>query len=346
MTPTPQPFALGDANWLAHRHIEAQDRFRLIHLPRQAHDAVPFLTDAKLGDRPAHDIALDDALALPDGRQAMAPPLHFLLHSAFCASTLLTRALSVPGVAMGLSEPVLFNDITGFRQRGAAPAAVARLADLSLRMLARPFAPGEAVIVKPSNIINPLAHLLLALRPNARALWLYAPLETFLVSVAHKGLECRLWVRTLLRSYLRDGAIPLSFTADDYLGQSDLQIAAIGWLAQHQMIAALAKGPASARIACLDSESLLATPTHALSGVARHFGLALDGAAIAAIASGPAFTRHSKSAASYGPAQRQADYAAVRAAHGDEIGKVLIWAQRVADHAGIDMGPPAAWLGG
>ena len=41
--------------------------------------------------------------------------------------------------------------------------------------------------------------------------------------------------------------------------------------------------------------------------------------AIAAITSGPAFVTHSKSGASYDVAQRRADYAAVRAALGDEI---------------------------
>ena len=345
MVTSPPPFSLIDANWLAHRHIEQQDRFRLIYLPRGAHASAPFLTDAALGERPMHDIPVDAALALPDGRQSAGPDLHFLFHSAFCASTLLTRSLSVPGISMGLSEPVLLNDIVGFRQRGAAAAAVARLADLSLRMLARPFGAGEAVIVKPSNLLNPLAHLLLALRPNARALWLYAPLETFLVSVAHKGLECRLWVRELLRNYLRDGAITLGFTPDDYLGQSDLQIAAIGWLAQHQIMTALARGPAKGRIACLDSESLLGHPDVVLGRVAGHFKLALDEPAIAAITSGPAFATHSKSGASYDVAQRRADYAAVRAAHGDEIGKVVIWAHRVAEHADIDMGPAAPFLG-
>ena len=42
---------------------------------------------------------------------------------------MLARALDLPGVAMGLSEPVILNDVVGFRRRGAAPRDVARLAD-------------------------------------------------------------------------------------------------------------------------------------------------------------------------------------------------------------------------
>src|SRR3546814_10334640 len=51
----------------------------------------------------------------------------------------------------------------------------------ALAMLARSFAPDEAVIVKPSNIFNPLARGALTLRPEARAILLYAPLRAFLL---------------------------------------------------------------------------------------------------------------------------------------------------------------------
>ena len=50
------------------------------------------------------------------GEQA---PIHFIFHSAFCASTMLVRALDVPGSAMGISEPVILNDMVGWRRRGA-----------------------------------------------------------------------------------------------------------------------------------------------------------------------------------------------------------------------------------
>src|SRR3546814_1863477 len=80
-----------------------------------------------------------------------------------------------------------------------------RVMDGALAMLARSFAPDEAVIVQPSNIFNPLARGALTLRPEARAILLYAPLRAFLLSVARKGMWCRLWCRELLESYLADG---------------------------------------------------------------------------------------------------------------------------------------------
>lgn len=327
MTAAPA-FDLANPEWLAHRYVESVDAFRFIHLPRAEHANHPFLIDASLGPRPiAPDIPATQLLGQPRGR------LHFLFHSAFCGSTLLARALSVPGVAMGLSEPVVLNDLVGFRRRGAQPAAVARAADLSLRLLGRPFGAGEAVVVKPSNVLNPLAELMLAIESGAQAVFLHAPLETFLISVARKGLHCRAWVRELLEGYLRDRFIDLGFEPEDYFRLTDLQVAAVGWLAQHQFFARLA-GKLGDRVASLDADRLTDDPAAAIAAVAGHYGLTLDAAAVAA---GDAFRRNSKTGAAYSPAARSADYASARDAYGEEIGMVVTWAKAVASNAGVSL---------
>ncbi|MFA7585749.1 MAG: hypothetical protein WCY11_06065 [Novosphingobium sp.] len=333
---SPLPFSLGDPRWLAHRLVEGSDAARFLWLPREDHASVPFLTDACLGQRPlADDVALAECLKLPD-----AGGLHFLFHSAFCASTLLTRALDRPGVSMGLSEPVILNDVVGLRRRGADPRAVARAADAATRLLARPFGPGEAVVVKPSNILNPLAELLMALRPHARAIFLHAPLETFLISVARKGLGCRFWVRELLEGYLRDGAIDLGFAPEDYFRQTDLQVAAVGWLAQHRIFFRLAEKLGPQRLASLDADRLAADPHTAILAVAGHLGLTLDDTAAAEIVAGPAFHRHSKSGEAFTPATRSASYSTAHAAHEAEIGAVMEWARAVAASAAVPLAAP------
>lgn len=334
-------FNPADAEWLAHRLVEGTDAVRFAHVPRASHAAMAFLTDdgftAHFGAMPPQVDVPATQLLSRFGKAKVG----LLFHSAFCGSTLLTRALAEPGVAMGLSEPVILNDVVGMRNRGAPPAAVARSADLALRLLARPFGPGESVVVKPSNLLNPYAELLLALAPDARALFLYAPLETFLVSVVRKGLPCRLWVRELLEGYLGAGIVaPLGISPEDAFRQSDLQVAATGWLAQHRLFAALAGKVGPARLRTLTSEQLTGDPARVLAAAAAHFGLALSPEAIDRIAAGPAFTRHSKSGAAFSPDQRRDEYASARSAHADEIDMVLGWAGKVAEQAGIPMDAP------
>lgn len=322
---------LADPEWYAHRFVEGEDAFRFVRLERARHAAVPFLTDEYLGELgPNFDLPAAEVLAgLGKGR------LHFLFHSAFCGSTMLVRALDRAGMAMGLSEPVTLNDLVGFRLRGAEGRAVARAADAALRLLARPFGAGEAVVVKPSNVVNPLVELLLALQPDARAVFLHAPLETFLISVVRKGLHCRLWVRELLEAYLREGYVDLGFEPAEYFRMSDLQVAAVGWLAQHGRFQQLAAKLGGDRVKGLDADRMLADPERAIATVAAHYGLACDAAAIAGIVAGPAFARHSKSGSAFTPETRDAEYAAARAAHGEEIGMVIAWAGKVAETAGV-----------
>lgn len=313
--------------WLAHRYDEAQDAFQFRRVERTVHASVPFLSDQHLGTADPLVIRRDEiAAALPDSPTA---PIHFLLHSAYCASTMLVRLLDQPGRTMGLSEPQLLNDMTGWRRRGASIPDHAAVMGTALSLLARPF-PGEAAtIVKPSNVFAALAPAALALRPQARAVLLYAPLKDFLLSVARKGLWCRLWCRELLEGYLQDRFVQLGFDPRDFFRQSDLQVAAVGWLAQQAAFARLAEryGP---RIATLDSVTLTRDPVAAAAAAARHYGIAG-----LAFAGHPALGRDSKSGATFATGQRDADLAAAEAAYGEEIAQVLGWAEAVADTAGV-----------
>jgi hypothetical protein len=317
--------------WFAHRIDPERDLFHLIPATRAELRAATFLTNENL---PSATAAVPAARAATVALATRRAPVHFLFHSAFCCSTLLARALDVDGTAVSLKEPVILNDLTGWRDRGGAPALVARAVDESLRLLEQTAQPGEAVLIKPSNLVNPLAPAALALRADARAILLHAPLGTFIASVASKGLEGRLWVRDLWAKLLWGGAEPFGFTSEELFRHSDLQVAALAWLAQHREFAALVQrfGP---RVATLSSVDLLADPTRALEAAARHYGLVLDQPMAAAIAMGPIFTRHAKSGQPFDAAARDAVHRVAADAHRGEIELVERWATIVADRAGV-----------
>jgi hypothetical protein len=322
---------LTNGEWLAHRYDAVADAYQMRHLTRAEHDVATFITDEYLGvdNNPT---VIERAEAMQSVRKDNA--LHFILHSAFCASTMLARGFNLPGVSMGLKEPVLLNDIVGWRRRGAAPAAVAERLDHGLHMLARPFPGDSAVIVKPSNVFNALAPLALAMRPSTKAVVLYAPLPVFLISVARKGVWCRLWVRELLEGLLTDGIVDLGFEPRDYFRQSDLQVAAVGWLAQQRLFQQMVDKYGAERIATLDSEALTADPASAVKAVAMHFGINVGDSAIDGH---DAFSTHSKFGGQFGTNDRRSEYELAQQAHKDEIEKVLVWAEAVAKTAGISL---------
>ncbi len=239
---------------------------------------------------------------------------------------------------MGISEPVILNDLVGWRSRGADVQMQARVMDNALGQLSRPWAPGESVIVKPSNVYNGLAMGALGLRPEAKALLLHAPLEEFLLSIARKGMWCRLWARELLERLLQQGMIDLGFEPRDFLRQTDLQVAGVGWLAQQMQFHRMAKHFGAGRIASLDSERLTGDPATSVAKVAAHFGLkATDPANYA---NHPAISRNSKSGADFERGERQLDQVRARETYGDEIEKVVEWIRVVGERRGVSLELP------
>lgn len=329
---------LADAEWLAHRYDPGHDAVHFLAVPRQAHRSATFLTDEFLpaGAKPLV-VRRGDAVA-----HASEPaPLHFVFHSAYCCSTLVARAFDRPGWAMGLKEPVIFNDLIGWRRRGGKGPDMASVLDDVLTLMARPFATGEAVVVKPSNIANGMAPAMLTLRPESHALLLYAPLRTYLASIAKKGLDGRLWARTLLLGLMDDKLIDLGFTPRDHLGQSDLQVAAVGWLVQQALFARMVTQFGPGRVRTLSSAALMTDPAIAMARLATHFALPLSPASLAEMVSGPAFTRHSKFDTAFAAPEREAEHRLAQQTHADEIDKVVRWTEVVANTFGIALSPPA-----
>jgi hypothetical protein len=329
------------AAWLAHRYDPEHDAVHLLHVPRAVHREVVFLTDDYL---PAN---LQSVVVRRSDAVAAAPvtaPVHFIFHSAYCCSTMVTRAFDIPGWAMGLKEPVILNDIVGWRRRGGEGPDMACVLEDTLTLLARPFSSGEAIIVKPSNIVNALASAILTLRPDAHALLLHTPLRNYLGSIAKKGMDGRLWARTLLMGLIDDRLVNLGYSARDYLGQTDLQVAAIGWLAQHALFTQLIKQFGGNRLRSLDSETLILNPANAMTELSAWFGLPMDRQRLDQIIDGPAFNSHSKVGTAFGSGDRILEHQRAADTYVEEIEKVAQWAEVVAATFDIPINLPAPLL--
>jgi hypothetical protein len=325
--------------WLAHRYDESSDQVRFVEYDRAMRSSVPFLTDQYL---PAKPFQAASRASLKQLAPATSP-IHFVFHSGFCCSTLFASCFDQPGLATSFSEPMILNDVVGWRKRGAAPAPVGRLLDDSLALLSRPFDGDLAAIIKPSTVVNGLAMAMLRLRPESSAILMHAPLSDFLTSIAKKGIDGRLWARELFLSMRTESRLQrLGFSDEQFFGQTDLQIAASAWLGQQALFAELAQAFPD-RVRTIDSKRFLAEPAETLRAAAKLFRLEFSDDQLNYALSGP-MRRNSKDGGAYDRPAREAEYAAAREAYGDEIVKVEAWSTVVAQAAGIAIELPASLI--
>lgn len=324
---------LPDVSWYPHRYDAAGDSIQFIRVNRDILSTATFLTDEYLPTAQQPTV-LRHAAAM--AAAPCSPSPHFIFHSAYCCSTLLANAFDLPGHSFGLKEPAMLNDISGWRRRGGQPPQVLAALKAAVTLLARPQAVGEHIIIKPSNVINALAPTLLAAFPESKAVLLYTPLENYLASIAKKGMWGRLWVRELFVKLGKDGLTDYGFSAEEILQQTDLQIAAIGWLAQHRLFAMMTERLGPDRVQTLQSEALLADPLLAMQRLYHHFGMSIkDDILSDHIAR--VFTRNAKTGANFDTASRRAEHEGSSSLYQEEISKVVIWARAVAEASGQDL---------
>lgn len=304
-------------------------------VPRAEHEKLTFLNDQYLGK--SFKVAVNDraevealATSAPEG------PLHFIFHTGFCCSTLLVNALTVPGRTMGLKEPIVLNDLA-LRMTEAGPQADDALLRLTLRLFARPFDEGEAVIAKASNVANRLIGPTLDARPASRAILLYSDLPSMLAAVARQGLERRIWARQLFVVLSKWISVKLDGALPNLIELPDLPLAALAWFLQVQYFREIARRYGEERVLVLDSADLLARPYETLSKASAFLDLGLD-AMLDEIVQGRAFRTHSKRiGAAYSIEDRNRDLAAVQRSHGSEIQAAMQWLDRLTSSRS---GPP------
>ena len=318
----------GDPEWLPHRLLDQGATIRFVRADRKMHRNATFLNDEYLGqEAPRADVAL---ATLADVDTRASAPLHFIFHSAFCCSTLLARSFDLPGLAMGLKEPIILNDAVQLVRAGRLRDTTL---DLVLRLLERPMETNETIVIKPSNAANRLMTDMLRLRPNARAILMYRPLPAFLRSVARKGMFGRIWARRLLAEIRGEMPFVTGFSELDYQLQTDLQAAAMGWLIQHGQFAHIAAAMPG-RIRILSSVDLLEDKQAAITTAMNWFMLEPDPDLARSIVGGSVFADDAKKLGqrfdlSAGPSPTVVDEG--------EIEMVSNWIAAVAAHVGLNL---------
>lgn len=322
---------MADPHWLPHVFDPARGVLGFVRVPRERLGQPAFVSEIGSDSGYARaELGLADLTHADDGgvEIATSTPTTFIFHTAFCRSTLLVRALERPGVSAGLSEPGILASLVNAGAPGlAALPAVAAL-------LARPWATGEAVFIKPTNHANRIAPALMQALPQARAVLMTNPLPSFLAAVVRKGMMGRRWGRLLYLEMMGYAGMDLGMDAREQFAMTDLQAAGLAWFLNQRYLAGLA-GMLGERARVLDGDGFGRDPHGTLARVYAFAGVEVGRDTIAGIATSPIFTRDAKTGTDFA-AKSARDEAATRSAvTDDEIAKVAEWVGLIAQQAGL-----------
>lgn len=283
---SPHGFDLSDAGWFLHDLDLSSSQAGFVKTDRAALSAEPFL-DHQWREADAVDARLVGLPAAgPDPTR-----LNFIWHTSFCASTLLSACLDQPGRCLALKEPRILVQLADLK-RGGHFGRFPGLARSVFSLLGRRFDADEQVLIKPSNGANTLVIEAAALT-QGRMLLLYSDCESFVLSVAKQGGAGFAYVRGLFRSLAADGHPLTRWPADDLLRLTDLQLAALVWRMQMDLLEAASQHLGD-RARSLDCRILLAEPDLVLPRIDDFLGLGLGCGHLEAVAGGPLFLRDAK----------------------------------------------------
>lgn len=319
---------LADPHWLPHGFDPARQMITFLQVPRERLGQPAFLGEA--GREGGYQQAELPLGALGGIQPGVGVPITFIFHTAFCRSTLLVRALEMPGISTGLSEPGILTSIASAGTAGQAALVPAA------HLLARPWGAQEAVFIKPTNHANMLAPALMRALPQARAVLMTNALPSFLAAVMRKGMMGRRWGRQLYLEIMGYAGMDLGMDGREQFAMTDLQATALAWFFNQRFLAALVANFGE-RVRVLDGDAFGREPAATLAAVYAFAGKPVLQADIDGIVRGPVFTRDAKTGEDFA-AKSARDAAATRSAvTDDEIDKVSEWIGLIAQEARIEV---------
>ncbi|APE29439.1 hypothetical protein [Aurantiacibacter gangjinensis] len=314
-----------DPHWLPHALDVAGQRIHFVRIARDRLSATGFLadvTDEEIADEAWLSFADVQAMTVETG------PIHFIFHSAFCRSTLLARAMNMDGVSVGMAEPQIVTQLAG------AGDAAQGLVKPVCNLLSRPWPDARAVFVKPTNHANMLIPALMAARPDAKAVLMTNPLESFLRSVDRRALMGRRWGRQLYLEVMGYAGMDFGMDGREQFSMTDLQAAGLAWFLSQRLFAGLVGSNEGKRFRILDGDRFNAERSRTIEAVLDFAGLQADASAISAVMDGPIFAKHAKLGGAFADPQKIAE---ASPSFQQECEQVAEWIGMIAQQAGLDV---------
>lgn len=266
-------------------------------------------------------------------RGYLAPQLSYIHQIAQTGSTILSRALDIPGRSLAIREPAHLRQVG--LMGGAAfdlanpPQNFGPMLGFSLSMLGKRYADAEPIIVKGNVPTSFIAEAINKADPGRPTIFLHYSLEEYLAAVLRTPNHMQ-WVENVAGE-MRLAEAP--HFAELATASTPLKAAGL-WLGQIRAFQAVEDANGNAR--ALDANFLFEERVATLMAASKLLEMPFEKAEAEAIANGELFTRYGKNPEQpYDPEARLERRKATLAEIPDEIRAAQDWAAKKASDLGL-----------
>jgi hypothetical protein len=294
------------------------------HLKPGRYDDYMFLSLQAAQRRGAdiREVRLDDVIFAAASTRSNKGPVHYILHTAYCCSTLLARYFDLMPHCIVLKEPELLAQIA-FAQNNSRQWKDAF--NVSVKLLCRTYAQDQRVVIKAHVPCNTLGRLLLEENENATIIYLIPRLRSFLLAVLKSMDRCNR-VRSWNRHLARLGIAPPQLDHVDPDALTSGQSAAYWWLTNRFLSAQLCEGPYAARVRVIDADVVPDSPRETLHTVTHVCETHFDEQHLISLANHPSIQQYSKDLSRpYDAEVRQREFNELEKCWGSEANRVIEW---------------------
>jgi hypothetical protein len=264
--------------------------------------------------------------------QLVQNPPRFIFHTAFCASTFLSRCLDVEGTSTALREPQILLDAANAKRlqwrARTAQMDYRGLAKLALILLQKHTRPSETLVIKPINSVNNIIGELLKISAGSRALLLYTDARNFMLSTLRKGEGGKHVVRAMFDLLRCDFPHLANLSLSAMIHMTDWNIILTFWRLQTEQAEQMLQQHKNA-MASLYGEELIHDPLASVQQVNRFLELGLNDKQIDTVMAGD--QRHQDAKASgqrFSVEKREETYHRLEEFYGVELEQVFKWMLR------------------
>lgn len=324
---------IDDPNFLAYKMDFASESIEFLRVSRAELNAVTWLNKESFSS--ANEIvriSLADVInCISNQPNKEAKPPKFIFHTAYCASTFLSRCLAVSGSTVSLREPQLLLDAANAKRLSWRSQSTnmdyRHFPSLAIRLLQKHAQAHETLIIKPVNSVNNIVPELMLASGATKALMMYTDVRNFVLSTLKKGESAKQRQRSMFDLIRCDFPHLATLNVSDVIQLSDLKLSLTLWrlhIEQAQNI--LNTNNAGANIRSVYAEDLINNPAKMIVACNDFLELGLSKETIDEVVNGRLITHDAKdSDAEFSLDKRASQYKKIETFFQDDLNNGYQW---------------------